>query len=81
MITLIYNCLCGLQFIHSANLIHRDLKPENLLIDSNCAVKFCDFGLSRARPRQSGPQIQLENEVRDIKQSVFWSQDSDGFWP
>ena len=28
--------------------MHRDLKPRNLLINSNCDLKICDFGLARA---------------------------------
>ena len=43
----IYNLLCALNFIHSANLIHRDLKPSNIMIDSECKISLCDFGLSR----------------------------------
>ncbi|KAL8152228.1 hypothetical protein V2J09_009988 [Rumex salicifolius] len=39
--------LRGLKYIHSANVIHRDLKPSNLLINSNCDLKICDFGLAR----------------------------------
>lgn len=34
IITILYNSLCALHFIHSANIIHRDLKPANMLIDS-----------------------------------------------
>ena len=45
-----YNLLCGLNFIHSTNLMHRDIKPQNILIDSNCQVKICDFGLARTVP-------------------------------
>lgn len=43
----IFQLLCGLQYLHSANVLHRDLKPGNLLINANCALKICDFGLAR----------------------------------
>ncbi|KAF7823469.1 mitogen-activated protein kinase 3 [Senna tora] len=39
--------LRGLKYIHSANIIHRDLKPSNLLLNANCDLKICDFGLAR----------------------------------
>jgi len=34
--------------MHSACILHRDLKPRNLLVNSNCDLKICDFGLARA---------------------------------
>jgi mitogen-activated protein kinase 1/3 len=43
----VYQILRGLKYIHSANVIHRDLKPSNLLVNSNCDLKICDFGLAR----------------------------------
>ncbi|XP_047311124.1 mitogen-activated protein kinase 3 [Impatiens glandulifera] len=43
----LYQILRGLKYIHSANIIHRDLKPSNLLVNSNCDLKICDFGLAR----------------------------------
>jgi serine/threonine protein kinase len=51
----LYQILRGLKYIHSANVVHRDLvrirltqKPRNLLVNSNCDLKICDFGLARA---------------------------------
>jgi serine/threonine protein kinase len=46
-----YNALCALKFIHKAGIIHRDIKPANMLIDRNCNVLLCDFGLARALPK------------------------------
>ncbi|XAR59803.1 Mitogen-activated protein kinase [Bertholletia excelsa] len=43
----LYQILRGLKYIHSANIIHRDLKPSNLLLNANCDLKICDFGLAR----------------------------------
>jgi len=43
----IYQILRGLKYIHSAHVIHRDLKPSNILVNANCDLKICDFGLAR----------------------------------
>ena len=32
VITILYNLLCALQFLHSANVVHRDIKPSNILL-------------------------------------------------
>lgn len=43
----LFQLLCGLKYLHSANILHRDLKPGNLLINADCQLKICDFGLAR----------------------------------
>ncbi len=49
LIKILYNFLCALNFIHTSNIMHRDIKPSNILVDSNCNVKICDFGLARTQ--------------------------------
>ncbi|KAI8893078.1 kinase-like domain-containing protein, partial [Globomyces pollinis-pini] len=43
----IYQICRGLKYIHSAQVLHRDLKPGNLLVNADCELKICDFGLAR----------------------------------
>ncbi|OHT14602.1 Mitogen-activated protein kinase MMK1 [Tritrichomonas foetus] len=43
----VYQILRGLKYVHSTTIIHRDLKPSNLLVNANCDLKLCDFGLAR----------------------------------
>ncbi|XP_069931723.1 mitogen-activated protein kinase 15 isoform X2 [Oryctolagus cuniculus] len=43
-----YQLLRATQFLHSGHVVHRDQKPSNVLLDANCLVKLCDFGLARS---------------------------------
>jgi len=50
--TFLYQMLLGLKYIHSAHVIHRDMKPANILVNEDCSLKICDFGLARVVPER-----------------------------
>lgn len=53
-----YQILRGLLYMHSANVVHRDLKPSNILVNKNCDLKICDFGLARGLgPEEDDPTL------------------------
>jgi len=60
---ILYNLLCALNFIHTANIMHRDIKPANLLIDNSCQVKLCDFGQARTVPEKFKPKVLSQQPV------------------
>lgn len=60
---LLYNMLCSLNFMHTANVVHRDVKPANLLVDQECKVKLCDFGLARTLPAGKKSNVQQVEET------------------
>ncbi|KAJ3737085.1 kinase-like domain-containing protein [Lentinula guzmanii] len=52
----VYQTLRALKSIHSADIVHRDLKPANLLLNANCDLKVCDFGLARSIETTAGKE-------------------------
>ena len=43
----LYQMFVALKWMHSAGVMHRDLKPSNVLLNADCSLKLCDFGLAR----------------------------------
>lgn len=77
--TVVYNLLCAVKYLHSANVIHRDLKPANVLVNEDCTVKICDFGLARSITGVSSSSMFLEarKHLKDKKATHESSSDTD----
>ena len=76
-----YNCLLAIKFLHSANIIHRDIKPSNILVNENCHVRICDFGLGRSLPKScmgkgSGNSKRVRDAVHRYKLETSHSEQS-----
>ena len=75
-----YNILNATAQMHSANVIHRDLKPANVLVDDDCNIKFCDFGIARSLPEScigqgSGGTKRVRDSIRKLSLSNKYTED------
>lgn len=46
--SIMFQLLRGVAFLHGSAVYHRDIKASNVLLDDDCRVRICDFGLARA---------------------------------
>lgn len=76
--TIIYNLLCAIKYLHESKVIHRDLKPANILVNEDCSVKLCDYGLARSiEGVESADMILKQSELEDTRMSDVQSSQSD----
>jgi len=82
-----YQLLLAVYYMHSADILHRVMKPENILLNNDCELKLCDFGLSRGidfelNPTMSTNYVQtrwyrapelLLNNATVSKETDMWS--------
>ena len=71
-----YNLLCAVNYLHSTDVLHRDIKPSNILIQDDCSIRICDFGLSRTlldKEAEDGDELLKKDAKlkRDFSPVVF----------
>ena len=50
-------------------MLHRDLKPANVLINEDCTVKLCDYGLARSISGIDSAAMILSNADRQADEA------------
>ena len=65
---MLYHLLLGVHYMHSSGIVHRDLKPANVLINSDCSIKICDFGLARGFSEEGALSNKKGKKQRDKNQ-------------
>ena len=74
--TIIYNLLCSIKYLHESNVLHRDLKPANVLINEDCTVKLCDYGLARSISGIDSAAMILSKADKEQDDSIKSASDS-----
>ncbi|KAL8935150.1 MAG: hypothetical protein Q9211_004856 [Gyalolechia sp. 1 TL-2023] len=67
--TVLFQALDALRYLHPRGVAHRDLKPENILVESRSplSVKLADFGLANDKPdldTECGTQLYTAPEIK-----------------
>ena len=69
----IYQCLLGLQHMHSNLIVHRDIKLENILINNKYQVKLADFSMSLQLKENINYPISRSGTIPYLPPESFYS--------
>ena len=72
-----YNLLCSVKYLHDSNVIHRDIKPANILVNEDCTIKLCDFGLARSVAGVESASLILSSKLKKNEQEEIKSSSQD----
>ena len=64
-----YQCITGLNYLHSSGVVHRDIKPPNIFMSKNKIIKIGDFGVSAIIKEKKGMQ-----KIRKLKGTVVGTE-------
>ena len=59
-------------------MLHRDLKPANVLINEDCTVKLCDYGLARSTSGIESADMILRQADKQQDDEVEQQEQNDG---
>ena len=70
LLEIFLQCLNGLKYIHSLEMIHRNIKPANIIIDSNWQVRLIDFKMavltkSEYAEKYANEDVQKNDLIKD----------------
>eukprot|EP01041_Mallomonas_annulata_P009116 gene9116-18885_t len=69
-LSIMYQVLRAIDFMHSEGVLHRDIKPANILLDYNMKVKLCDFGMARMVGNNGDCQAFAEPCIGNLSENV-----------
>ena len=70
----LWQLLCATKYMHSGGVVHRDLKPSNILVNSECDLRVCDFGLARGLENESSGKQDAEGNVLEPQEEEFMTE-------
>eukprot|EP00392_Amoebophrya_sp_AT5.2_P008491 g8518.t1 len=77
---LIYQQLRALLYIHTGGIVHRDLKPQNILVNADCRLKVCDFGLARTLYESPEDEVtkRRQRQAQAVRSTIAKIPDEEG---